>query len=324
MSNADHVIDFRTRTTRALAIAAFVLVAPFAVNNFVQGRMVFGAGAAAVALLLLLYTLSVYRNRYNASLILFALVPAVAAFLGMVIHELGIIGILWCYPTVLAFYAMLPERKAWLANGLLLLVSVPSAYMTLDAMIAVRASATLLAVSVFTGIFVHIINEQQRRLEALALTDTLTGLLNRTLFQSSLEEAIQHNERTQAPMSLLVLDFDHFKHVNDTLGHGAGDKVLAGAAALLLKRMRRVDKLFRIGGEEFVALLYGTPQESARAVAEQLRAAIAAATFVDGVRITASIGVAQREPGDDWNAWFKRGDDRLYKAKESGRDRVEC
>lgn len=73
-----------------------------------------------------------------------------------------------------------------------------------------------------------------------------------------------------------------------------------------------------------MALLYGTPQESARAVAEQLRAAIAAATFVDGVRITASIGVAQREPGDDWNAWFKRGDDRLYKAKESGRDRVEC
>ena len=125
-------------------------------------------------------------------------------------------------------------------------------------------------------------------------------------------------------MSLLVLDFDHFKHVNDTLGHGAGDKVLAGAAALLLKRMRRVDKLFRIGGEEFVALLYGTPQESARAVAEQLRAAIAAATFVDGLRITASIGVAQREPGDDWSAWFKRGDDRLYKAKESGRDRVEC
>ena len=181
MSNADRVIDFRTRTTRALAIAAFVLVAPFAVNNFVQGRMVFGAGAAAVALLLL-YTLSVYRNRYNANLILFALVPAGAAFLGMVIHELGIIGILWCYPTVLAFYAMLPERKAWLANGLLLLVSVPSAYMTLDAMIAVRASATLLAVSVFTGIFVHIINEQQRRLEALALTDTLTGLLNWMLF----------------------------------------------------------------------------------------------------------------------------------------------
>lgn len=232
--------------------------------------MIFGAGSAAVALLLLLYTVSVHRKRYNASLILFALVPSVAAFLGMVIHELGIIGILWCYPTVLAFYAMLPERKAWLANGLLL-VSVPSAYLALDSMIAVRASATLFAVSVFTGIFVHIINEQQRRLEALALTDTLTGLLNRTLFQRSLEEAIQQNERTQAPMSLLVLDFDHFKHVNDTLGHGAGDKVLAGAAGLLLKRTRRVDKLFRIGGEEFVSLLYGTPLESACAVAEQLR-----------------------------------------------------
>ena len=218
--------------------------------------------------------------------------------------------------------AMLPERKAWLANAVLLAIVIPMSWNGLNHALTARVVATLLAVSVFSAIFVRIISEQQKRLQALAVTDPLTGAFNRTLLERVLDEAVQQHDRSGAAMTLIALDLDHFKAINDSLGHDAGDTVLVEIGALLRRRVRRADKVFRLGGEEFLVFLYGTGAEQAATVAESLRAEIAAHRFLDDRAVTASFGVATLQADENWTAWLKRCDRTLYRAKAAGRNRV--
>jgi diguanylate cyclase (GGDEF)-like protein len=324
-SRAEHrgqARDFHSTSTFWVAVAALFLLTPFSINNFYQGRYFLGAGSLAIVGILAFNAWSITRGRYYTSFTLFGLVPVVIFFLGYSVNEQGIVGALWCYPAALAFYFMLPERKAWIANAALLAVAIPQAWVVLEPPLATRVAATLFAVSVFSAIFVRVIDAQQRRLVALAVTDPLTGLPNRALLRGTLEQAIQQNHRTGAPMTLVTLDLDHFKSINDTLGHAAGDSVLRGVGDLLNRRIRRADKVFRLGGEEFLALLYGTDAEVGQQVAEELRDAIGSLSLIPGRSVTVSVGVAALRPGEDWAEWMKRGDENLYRAKSAGRDRV--
>jgi diguanylate cyclase (GGDEF)-like protein len=123
-------------------------------------------------------------------------------------------------------------------------------------------------------------------------------------------------------VSLLMVDVDHFKRVNDEHGHKAGDGVLRGLVQLLRHRARAVDLLFRMGGEEFVLLLPDTPEDAAAGVAEELRQAIAATALLDGKVVTASLGVAGARPEDTVESWLRAADAAMYAAKEAGRNRV--
>jgi diguanylate cyclase (GGDEF)-like protein len=229
---------------------------------------------------------------------------------------------LWCYPAVISFYFMLPERQAWAANAALLAIAFFQSWSVLDYPLATRVAATLLAVSAFSALFIRVIIEQQNKLHAQLATDPLTGLLNRAVLRETLELAIQQSDRAHSPMTLITLDLDHFKSINDTYGHDAGDAVLRAVGELLRKRARRVDSVFRLGGEEFLALLYNTDGENARHVAEALRVAISAEPLYQNCSVTVSIGVATHQSGEDWHAWMKRSDQNLYRAKAEGRNRV--
>jgi len=323
-SSADSadLFDFRRKATLGVALIAFVFVAPFTVNNFIQGRHSLGVWSALVLVILAANAWTIVRGHFSPALTLFGLVPAMIFFLTVALSDQGIIGVLWSYPALISFYFMLPERKAWLANAVLLAIVLPRTWMTIEPAIAARVVATLLVVSAFSAMFIRIISNQQRRLRELVVTDTLTGLLNRTLLNDTLDDAIQHSVRGGVPMTLAALDLDHFKKINDSLGHDAGDAVLRGVGELLRKRVRRIDRLFRTGGEEMLALLYGADAGSGRQVAEDLRAAIAAHAFLPGHSITVSIGVATLLPGEDRQAWIKRSDENLYRAKSAGRNRV--
>jgi len=300
-----------------------LILTPFSINNFIQGRTILGAGSLAVVGFLAFNAWSItVHNRYYATLTFFGMVPTIVFFLTISLQAQGMIGVFWCYPAVLTFYFMLPERMAWIANALLLIVVVPQAWGILPDPLSIRMIATLLTVSVFSAIFVRVITEQQDRLQEQAVTDPLTGVLNRVLLQSSLVQAIQQNKRTGVPMTLVAIDLDHFKTINDTLGHNAGDKVLRGVGDLLTKRCRLVDKVFRLGGEEFLTLLYGTDVENGCRVAEELRQAVASASIIRGHNVTASLGVATLQSGEDWDEWLGRSDAKLYEAKVQGRDRV--
>ena len=172
------------------------------------------------------------------------------------------------------------------------------------------------------------LHHHRRALEALARTDMLTGLPNRRQFMARLAEElarVQRNPSHQA--ALMILDLDHFKRINDRLGHPAGDKVLRMFAQLLREELRKVDSAGRIGGEEFAVLLPETDLAAARIFGERLRAKVAEASCGQSecpATVTVSIGIAQLEPADaDIGAVLSSADQALYQAKKVGRNRVE-
>ena len=156
----------------------------------------------------------------------------------------------------------------------------------------------------------------------LALYDPLTELFNRRAFDTMLEREIAEWSRYQRPLSLVMLDLDHFKKVNDTHGHDAGDAVLKDLAALLRDSCRPSDVACRWGGEEFVWLMPETDLADAQLAAERLRAAIESHAFQGAGRMTASFGVTSAIEDDTAQPLIKRADEALYAAKEGGRNRV--
>lgn len=169
-------------------------------------------------------------------------------------------------------------------------------------------------------------DRMNEELEQLATIDPLTGAWNRRAFLEQCERALSLDRRNRRPSALLLADADHFKRVNDTYGHEAGDAVLRELVRRMNDILRSEDIVGRLGGEEFVALLPGTDEEGATQVAERIRAAIEGENFLcrgEEIPITISIGVAEREPGEaDIEALTKRGDTAMYAAKRAGRNRV--
>lgn len=162
----------------------------------------------------------------------------------------------------------------------------------------------------------------------MAVTDALTGLHNRRYMAGQLQAFVSRAALGGEPVSVLVLDIDHFKAVNDGFGHDAGDEVLREFAVRLATNVRAVDLPCRLGGEEFVVVMPGTDMEDARRIAERIRRDVGSTPFrVMGGRelltVTISIGVAAcAGPGDTPESLLKRADEGVYEAKAAGRDRV--
>ncbi len=167
------------------------------------------------------------------------------------------------------------------------------------------------------------IKDLNRELHSLAHTDPLTGIGNRLLFSKQLEEELERVKRYDTPLSIIMLDIDFFKKINDTYGHGIGDEVLKKLTEVISKNLRKLDKFFRIGGEEFVILLPGTDIEKAKIVAEKLRELVCKTKFNKVNKVTISIGVTQARKDDTPDTLLTRVDKTLYKAKNNGRNRVE-
>jgi diguanylate cyclase (GGDEF)-like protein len=166
--------------------------------------------------------------------------------------------------------------------------------------------------------------EETRR---LATVDTLTGLLNRRAFLDLMDRERSRCERHGGSIAVLLLDIDHFKRVNDTHGHAAGDAILQGVARVLTKIARRSDFIARWGGEEFVLALPQTGEAGARIAAERVRRGIAETEFVvpdvGTLRVTASIGMSSASVAWQTEALLAGADEAMYAAKASGRNRVQ-
>ncbi|WP_338120004.1 GGDEF domain-containing protein [Paenibacillus thalictri] len=175
----------------------------------------------------------------------------------------------------------------------------------------------------------HRENEQKRQelivlngqLERLATTDTLTGLKNRRFFQERLAASIALFAEKASPCSLCIVDADHFKRINDTLGHDAGDRVLKQLAGIMQAGSREIDTVARFGGEEFVILLPGLEEQQVKAFAEKLRSAIELAPWSE-CAVTVSIGTATLTESDTDNTIITKADRALYASKAGGRNRV--
>ena len=167
------------------------------------------------------------------------------------------------------------------------------------------------------------LTEQSRRLESLIFGDELTGAFNRRFLLTQLAALVSGARRHDRPLSIVMLDIDHFKAINDEHGHAAGDAVIAAVAHTMRDRLRQEDWVGRLGGEEFLALLPDDTGLGAETVAEGLRTAIEHMGVRVGeeiLRITVSVGWATLEPDEDPDSLLRRADDALYEAKRAGRN----
>lgn len=164
----------------------------------------------------------------------------------------------------------------------------------------------------------------EEEIRVLATTDDLTGITNRREFTRMLEYEIGRAARYGTGVALVMYDLDHFKRVNDTLGHVVGDYVLQEVTRVATRNIRSIDVVARWGGEEFMIMLPHSDLPAARTVAEKLREAVAAHRLEDVGTVTVSCGATAFVPGDDFNSLIKRVDDALYVAKARGRNCVEC
>lgn len=174
----------------------------------------------------------------------------------------------------------------------------------------------------FTFSDVTDLEEERQYYEKVATHDNLTGIHNRYFYVNATEREIQLNKRNQRTMSLLLIDIDHFKSVNDTYGHDVGDEVLKKFAQTIKNRLRDSDIFARWGGEEFIVTLPNNSIHDAKIVAESVRKSVEKTIFNDVGKITCSIGVSTLQSDDTLDTLIKRADVGLYKAKESGRNCV--
>jgi diguanylate cyclase (GGDEF)-like protein len=161
-----------------------------------------------------------------------------------------------------------------------------------------------------------------RQLQTAATTDDRTGLLNAGAWRELASQQLARCVRANSPTALLLIDLDHFKSVNDTYGHLAGDAVLSMVGQALKHELRGHDAVGRYGGEEFAVLLTEVDATSAVDIADRVRARIAGIRPGDGIRVTASIGLALRRSSGTLNDLLANADTALYRAKAAGRDRV--
>lgn len=165
------------------------------------------------------------------------------------------------------------------------------------------------------------------RLRVESTQDELTGLANRRLFQSRLQLELERVSRFAQPLSVIMIDIDHFKRLNDTCGHAVGDDALKSVARVIQRSVRRIDTVARFGGEEFVVVLPNATVLQAARVAEKIRGAVAESVVPGAAHqpegcVTVSVGVAQLSRGLTPEALLQRSDEAMYKAKQSGRNRV--
>ncbi|MBZ2172477.1 GGDEF domain-containing protein [Nitratidesulfovibrio sp. SRB-5] len=179
------------------------------------------------------------------------------------------------------------------------------------------------------AVFGYHLGRKEQRLERLTLVDPLTSLYNRRHFELMLEAEFARHQRDGSDLSLLMLDLDHFKQVNDTWGHQEGDQVLMTLAGILRAGLRAQDVAARVGGEEFAVIMPGVGGAGALAAAERLRIAVRDGIFLVGpgtripVRISIGVASTERLVVSNPTELFRLADDALYRAKGLGRDRVE-
>lgn len=192
----------------------------------------------------------------------------------------------------------------------------------------ILGSAHVLTMLMSLGFALMIVDQLASKLNRLATLDPLTGIGNRRVFYTRAESEIARQRRKGTPLSILMIDLDRFKSINDTHGHAAGDKILRRFTSLTRPQLREYDFFARLGGEEFAVLLPDTPEAVALAIAERLRVQAASALLPDsedGKPATVSIGVAQLDTEDtNIDQLIQRADLALYAAKRGGRNRVRA
>ena len=313
------VASFRLQFNLYFGLATLILLSPYAVNHFIAGRVAMALFTSLIVLITAVNTVTIYRHKrqpipfaYLYALIMVTLVA------GLFLQGESII--YWYYPFAFIVLSSVEHRQARIMLFVSFALLVPTAFYTIDPPIAARFAATYLMVCVLGDVVVALLDRVQKQQAALAITDPLTGALNRRSMLTHIENAAESCRRGLGTASLLTIDIDNFKHINDTFGHHAGDDALKAVVDTIIQRKRKLDNLFRTGGEEFTMLARDLDKEGSIAFADSLRAAVEQSDILDGEPVTVSIGVANFEQNESIDDWIRRADDHMYLAKRHGRN----
>lgn len=313
--------DFRFAIAMLFGLVTVLGVAPFAIYRFAQGQFLVGLVDTGIVLGIVAGVIHAWRggDLGLASLVVMATYNLGCLFVASLI---GLAGILWMYPVLMANFLLAGHRIAIPVSAVSIaaLLLVPGVFA--DGLQMMLFLITTVVLCVFAFIFAYHTESQRVQMEALASHDSLTGVYNRRALERELQIAIQAFARQRAPHGLAVLDLDHFKRVNDSFGHEEGDRVLVDFTRLVVRGTRGGDRLFRLGGEEFVLMLPGADAAALQVLCEHTRARVAETLQCDGKPITVSIGAATLQPGEDAASWLARADAAMYLAKKQGRNAV--
>lgn len=241
------------------------------------------------------------------------------------IIENGIKGLYWAYPVMSALFFLFNRRLTLIIIPVVYSSFVVSSWLALSFTHSWRFAVSLAMILVLGGTFIVLLQRLQKSMTELVVTDPLTGIYNRNRVTQTLIENINLKERYQRPASLIMIDLDHFKGLNDEYGHLFGDQMLKQTAKRLLGAIRATDTVFRVGGEEFLVVLPNTNSKDAHAAAQKLIKVIGNRPFQGKdatVTLTASAGIAELQPGQAWSQWLSAADGALFEAKNNGRNTV--
>lgn len=321
-SESDVMASYRNRIMIPVGMTVLVLLTIFAVNNLLQRRFDVGLVILFAQAVLLVVLQALRQSKPTPVSFGVVVVLMLVAVIVAVVRQ-GILGALWGYPVVLICYFMLSRRLALLFSlGILVTLTLFVAYWV-SPELSTRVFATLLLTIIMINIVLNVIGELQEALMQQALTDPLTGAFNRRRMEQTLAQVVEQGRRHAPNNMILMIDIDHFKAINDRLGHEAGDRVLQQLVAVIDGRKRIVDLLFRVGGEEFILLLLDTNMTDAVMLADDMRLRIEQAPLLQDQTVTVSVGICAQRAGQSADDWIKCADTAMYQAKRNGRNRVE-
>lgn len=307
---------------RYILLLLALIVMPVHFHNLYT-RQFLVAGVSLLLLVVLLANIwSLSRDRQAF------LSPTVLLFLTIAIVLLAVsqgqnYSLYWLYPLMVALPVLLRSRRAiWLGvlSGLLIM---PLLFRHFDTDTAIVIGLSMGLSWLVSAWLVFAVTEQSRRLRDMAITDPLTGAYNRRFLEVQARQAIDAWQRQQHQASMLLIDVDFFKRINDRYGHSVGDFAIKRLVEVISGRTRSVDIVCRFGGEEFVVLLHETGIDSALKVAEELRRLVESSKILPEGNMTISIGVCDVMIAENLDHWFNLADAALYLAKRNGRNRVE-
>ncbi|WP_323815229.1 GGDEF domain-containing protein [Cellvibrio sp. NN19] len=304
------------------AILASLVVAPFCVIRYFNGEYL--NALVDLAIVAVSVSSALYTWRHGQVTKAISIITSILYSAGAVIvaHLNDPIFVFWLFPILLANVFLLGARAALMMNVVAIAAVTPIALNLPSTTSTLAMLASLLMCASMAYVFALLTHRQQHMLQSIAIQDPLTQLGNRRAMDEELRMSMEDCARNQTPATLIVLDLDFFKMVNDKFGHNLGDVVLVDLANLLKKRIRKTDRVFRFGGEEFVVLTRNTALKEALKIAEQLRKQIEAELKDPDGALTASFGCAQLHPDETADEWFERADKAVYQAKQQGRNCV--
>ena len=314
-------IDLQARISFHIHLWALVVMLPLSFVQYVNDNMILAAllivGSLIMAIVIYFQKVKNHSLFNGRAFVIFA--PCLIIYSTYIN---GLHGLIWAFPVTTTLFFLLGAREGLIINSIFIALLTIYGIHIPDTGTFIRAQTSLLLLTIFTYLFAWLVEIQGQKLRQLASTDVLTGCCNRLVLNRVMNHVASMKLRYDQPTSLMMMDIDYFKKINDIYGHMVGDEVLKELTRLLKDRLRTADILIRYGGEEFLTILPNTRIQEAESLARSLVDLIGSYSFNDINQLTVSIGVSELRANEKADQCISRTDSLLYDAKRAGRNRV--